>query len=98
MGKKGIIRQTPSGAYFSLIFFVSTGTGVSSSSAAKSTTFAEALPIVYVGFCYLHLAASAATWPARAATNVLSPVITDISENSPLSEALRGDVMSAVEV
>ena len=47
---------------------------------------------------YSSLAASAATWPAKAVTNVLNPVIADISANSPFSTALRVDVMSAAVV
>lgn len=43
-------------------------------------------------------AASAATWPAREVTNVLRPVIADISENAPVAAALRFDVMRAAVV
>lgn len=43
-------------------------------------------------------AASAATWPASDVTNVLRPVIADISENLPVAAALRFDVIRAAVV
>ena len=43
-------------------------------------------------------AASAAICPARAVTKVFSPVIADISENSPVSAAERGEAIRAAVV
>jgi hypothetical protein len=47
---------------------------------------------------YSSLAAAAATWPANAETNAFKPVISDISEYSPLVAEVRGDVSRAAVV
>ena len=55
-------------------------------------------PYVAAGRLYPSRAASAAMCPASVAIKVLRFVIDDISENSPVVSALRGDVTRAAVV